>query len=92
VSKKLIFLEKFTKLFTFAPINNMVVSIGTMGFGSMPHKERNIITPTTSYVQKKKLDWESSLPIKVSRKVTISFTPNPLCFHPLSPFSVVSTK
>jgi hypothetical protein len=31
----------------------MVVSIGTMGFGSMPHKERNIITPTISYVQKK---------------------------------------
>jgi hypothetical protein len=24
----------------------MIVSIGTMGFGSMPHKERNIITPT----------------------------------------------
>jgi hypothetical protein len=31
----------------------MVVSLGTMGFGSMPHKERNIITPTISYVPKK---------------------------------------
>ncbi len=65
------------ELLTFAPINNMVVSIGTMGFGSMPHKERNIITPTISYVPKK-LDWENSLPIKVSHKVALSFTPNPL--------------
>jgi hypothetical protein len=31
----------------------MVVSTGTMGFGSMLGKERNIITPTISYVRKK---------------------------------------
>jgi hypothetical protein len=30
--------------------------------------------------------------IKVIRKVILSFTPYPLCFHPLSPLSVVSTK
>jgi hypothetical protein len=52
VSKNLILLDKFTELLTFAPINNMVLSIGTMGFGSMPRKERNIVTPTISYIQK----------------------------------------
>jgi hypothetical protein len=29
---------------------------------------------------------------KVIRKVTLFLTPYPLCFHPLSPFSVVSSK
>jgi hypothetical protein len=85
VSKNLILLEKFTKLLTFAPINNMVVSIGTMGFGSMPHKERNIITPTMSYVQKKnwieKAVYLLKLAVKspsLSPPIPSAFTPYPL--------------
>jgi hypothetical protein len=35
----------------------MVVSIGTMGFGSMPHKGRNIITPTISYGLRKQFTY-----------------------------------
>ncbi len=31
-------------------------------------------------------------PDRVIRKVTLSFTPYPLCFHPLSPLLVVSAK
>ncbi len=84
MSKNLILLDKFTELLTFAPINNMVLSIGTMGFGSMPRKERNIVTPTISYIQKnwiEKTVYLLKLAVKsplVSPRIPSAFTPYPL--------------